>query len=61
MVLVMLTLLAVSICNIYWKVKPKRNNMVLSVGHDYTYSNFRVSTLIPRHIIKDSYGQTRQD
>jgi hypothetical protein len=59
MILVMLTLLALSICNIHWKVRPKRNNVVLSVGHDDTFSNFQVSTLIPSHNIKDADGQTR--
>jgi hypothetical protein len=32
MVLVMHTLLAVSICNIHWKVKPKCNDMITHIG-----------------------------
>jgi hypothetical protein len=39
-VVVMLTLLVVSIRDRHWKVKPKCNDMVLSMGHDYIYWNF---------------------
>jgi hypothetical protein len=31
-VLVMLTLLAVSVCNKHWKLKPKRNDMITLIG-----------------------------